>query len=65
MMFMNKTVNVTEIFGMDVFSDAVMRERLPEHVYADIKRTIQTGAEMSKATANEVANAMKDWAVER
>ena len=62
---MSETVNVTEIFGSDVFSDSVMRERLPKKIYAEIKRTIETGAEMSPATADVVANAMKDWAVER
>ncbi|MBP3702116.1 MAG: glutamine synthetase III, partial [Lachnospiraceae bacterium] len=62
---MNANINVTEIFGADVFSDAVMRERLSEQVYAEVKRTIETGADMSEATASQVANAMKDWAVER
>ena len=62
---MSETVNVTEIFGSDVFSDSVMRERLPKKIYAEMKRTIETGAEMSPATADVVANAMKDWAVER
>ncbi len=58
-------VNVTEIFGADVFSDEVMRERLPKKIYAEIRKTIETGADMSQATADVVANAMKDWAVER
>ena len=62
---MSETVNVTEIFGSDVFSDSVMRERLPKKIYAEMKKTIETGAEMSPATADVVANAMKDWAVER
>ncbi len=62
---MNEKINVTEIFGADVFSDSVMRERLPKKVYAEVRRTIETGADMSSATADVVANAMKDWAVER
>ena len=62
---MNDNINVTEIFGADVFSDEVMRERLPKKIYQEIRRTIETGANMSQATADVVANAMKDWAVER
>ncbi len=62
---MSEKINVTEIFGADVFSDSVMRERLPKKVYAEVRRTIETGADMSSATADVVANAMKDWAVER
>ncbi|MCI8401504.1 MAG: glutamine synthetase type III [Lachnospiraceae bacterium] len=62
---MNEKINVTDIFGADVFSDSVMRERLPKKVYAEVKRTVETGADMSLATADVVANAMKDWAVER
>jgi len=62
---MNTNINVTEIFGADVFSDEVMRERLPKKIYQEIRRTIETGANMSQATADVVANAMKDWAVER
>ncbi len=62
---MSEKINVAEIFGANVFSDAVMRERLPEKVYKEVRRTIESGAEMSLATADVVANAMKDWAVER
>ncbi len=62
---MSENVNVTEIFGEDVFNDAVMRQRLPKKVYAEVKKTIETGAEMSMETADVVAKAMKDWAVER
>ena len=62
---MSEKINVTELFGADVFSDSVMRERLPKKVYAEVRRTIETGADMSSATADVVANAMKDWAVER
>lgn len=60
---MSEMVNITEIFGEDVFSDSVMKERLPKKVYNEVKRTIETGADMSLATADVVANAMKDWAV--
>ena len=57
---MSEKINVAEIFGTNVFNDAVMRERLPKKVYAEVRRTIESGAEMSQATADLVANAMKD-----
>ncbi|WP_434310141.1 glutamine synthetase III [Hominifimenecus sp. rT4P-3] len=57
--------SVTGLFGSNVFNDEVMRERLPKKVYEDLKRTIREGAELNRATAEVVANTMKDWAVER
>ena len=57
--------NVTEIFGSLVFNDTVMKERLPEDVYAKLKSTIDSGEAMSLETANVVANAMKEWAIEK
>ena len=57
--------NVTEIFGSLVFNDTVMKERLPEDVYAKLKSTIDSGEAMSPETANVVANAMKEWAIEK
>ena len=62
---MRETVNVSEIFGSNVFNDTVMRERLSEQVYADFKRCIDEGADLSKDTANAVASAMKEWAIEK
>ncbi|MBQ9765330.1 MAG: glutamine synthetase III [Lachnospiraceae bacterium] len=60
-----QNINVSEIFGSNVFNDTVMRERLSEQVYADFRRCIDEGAELSKDTANAVASAMKDWAIEK
>ena len=57
--------NVTEIFGSLVFNDSVMKERLSESTYKKLKSTIDSGEPMSLDTANEVANAMKDWAIEK
>lgn len=57
--------NVTEIFGTLVFNDTVMKERLSAETYANLKNTIDNGEPMSLETANEVANAMKDWAIEK
>ena len=57
--------NVPELFGSMVFNDATMRERLPKETYAALRRTIQIGKKLDPAVANIVANAMKDWALER
>ncbi len=62
---MQEVINVSEIFGSNVFNDTVMRERLSEQVYTDLKRCIDEGADLSKETANAVAAAMKDWAIEK
>jgi len=60
-----KPVDVTAIFGSHVFSDRVMRERLPRDVYSALKQTLEADAPLDMAVADVVANAMKDWAIER
>ena len=62
---MSETVNVAEIFGENVFNDAVMRERLPKSVYRKLKKTIVEGKELDPGIADSVAQAMKEWAIER
>lgn len=57
--------NVPAIFGSNVFSDKVMREKLPKDVYNKLKKTIEKGADLDIDVANAVAIAMKDWAVEK
>lgn len=57
--------SIPEIFGCMVFNDAVMRQRLPKDVYKSLTYTIQTGKTIDVSIANVVANAMKDWAVEK
>ncbi len=57
--------NIPEMFGCMVFNDAVMRQRLPKDVYKSLTYTIQTGKTIDVSIANVVANAMKDWAVEK
>lgn len=57
--------SVPEYFGCDVFSAAVMKERLPEETYAELERTLETGHRLNLDVANVIANAMKDWAVEK
>ena len=61
---MSEAIHVAEIFGENVFDDAVMRERLPKSVYKKLKQTIEDGSELDPSIADVVAHAMKDWAVD-
>ena len=54
---------LTETFGLYVFDDSVQRDRLPADVYATLRKVIETGARLDESIADEVARAMKDWAV--
>ena len=56
---------ITEIFGENVFNDTVMRQRLPKKVYRDLKRTMDEGRKLDSVTAEVVAYAMKEWAIEK
>ena len=56
---------VTEEYGSLVFSDSVMRERLPKPTYTELSRVIKEGKALNLAIANEVAHAMKEWALEK
>ena len=58
-------MNVPEIFGSEVFNESVMREKLPKETYKALKKTIAEGLPLDIELANVVANAMKDWAVEK
>lgn len=58
-------MNVPELFGSNVFNDTVMKERLPKDVYKALKKTINDGTPLDLTVANVVANAMKDWAIEK
>ena len=57
--------NQTELFGTMVFSDTVMRQRLPESVYLSLKRTMRGGHKLNPEVAGAVAEAMKNWAIEK
>ncbi len=57
--------NLPEVFGCMAFNDEQMRERLPAESYAALKRTTDRGEPLDPNLANVVANAMKDWAVEK
>ena len=56
---------VTELFGSMVFNDSVMRERLPKEVFRQVQRSMNEGRRLDSAAASVVANAMKDWAIEK
>lgn len=56
---------VTEIFGSMVFNDSVMRERLPKDVFKQVQRSMTEGKRLTSEAAVVVANAMKDWAIEK
>lgn len=54
-----------DIYGMNVFNDVVMKERLPKPIYKQLKKTIDEGLALDPSIADTVANAMKDWAIEK
>ncbi len=56
---------VTKIFGSSVFNDSVMKERLPEDIYINLKSTMREGKGIDSSIADTVANAMKEWAIEK
>ncbi len=62
---MSAVINVPEIFGSDVFNEATMKQRLSAQVYQSWKTCIDTGVELKLETANAIAEAMKDWALEK
>ena len=62
---MSEYIDVSEIFGEDVFNDVVMQQRLPKKVYKDLKQTILEGEELSLEMADVIAHEMKEWAIEK
>ena len=57
--------SVTSIFGENVFNETVMKARLPKETYKQLMKTIEGGEKLDPSVANVVANAMKDWALEK
>ena len=57
--------HMDELFGSNVFNDAVMQQRLPKDTYKALKKTIDEGRRLDPQVAAVVAHAMKDWAVEK
>ena len=62
---MSEILNVPEIFGSDVFNEATMKQRLPEHTYLGWKHCIETGSALPLDIANEIAEGMRVWAIEK
>jgi glutamine synthetase len=56
---------IRQLFGMNVFSDEVMKARLPENIYKGLRNTIKKGAPLDPTIADVVAAAMREWAMER
>jgi glutamine synthetase len=57
--------DMSELYGSMVFNDTVMQDRLPKSTYKELKRVIDEGSDMTLAVADEVAHAMKEWAMEK
>ncbi len=62
---MISSVNVEKIFGVNVFSDSVMKARLPKNIYRSLRQTIDNGLPLDAHVADVIATVMKDWALER
>lgn len=59
------TAALSQIFGSNVFNDAIMRQTLPKQTYQALRRTIETGSILDPQVAEVVASAMKDWALSK
>ena len=57
-------MNIPELFGIDVFNDKEMKKRLSKEIYESLYNTIEQHKELDIKIANEVAAAMKEWAIE-
>ncbi len=62
---MSTCANISEIFGSDVFNEATMQKWLSNDVYSAWKKCIETGTALELPVANEIAEAMKNWAIEK
>src|SRR3954466_4352903 len=60
-----KKTHVKDLYGVNVFSEEVQRERLPKPVFRALQKTIRQGAPLDPQIADAVASAMKDWAIEK
>ena len=60
---MENTTRIPEIFASQIFSEDVMRDKLPKEVYKSLLNTIAEGKEIDAGIADTVAGAMKDWAI--
>jgi glutamine synthetase len=61
----NEQSQITDIFGINVFNDAIMRQRLPKNIYKQFVKIRQGQGDFPVSIADVIANAMKDWALEK
>jgi len=59
------TLQDNQVFGANVFSPTVQRHRLPKHVYKALQRTLARGEALDTSLADAVAQAMREWAMEK
>ncbi len=62
---MSEKLNVPEIFGIDVFNEVAMQERLRPEIFSSWKQCIENNTQLELDVANEIAEAMKNWAIEK
>ena len=62
---MNEVINVPELFGSDVFNESTMKQRLAPNTYHSWKACIENDLPLTLDVANEIAEAMKTWAIEK
>src|SRR4051794_6912724 len=60
-----KTIHIKDLFGTNVFNEEVQRQRLPKPIFKALQKTIRQGAPLDPTVADNVAAAMKDWAIEK
>src|SRR5262245_37226015 len=59
-----KETHIAELFGVNVFSEEIQRQRLPKPIFKALQKTIRQGAPLDPSIADAVASAMKDWAMD-
>ena len=62
---MGEMKSIPELFGCDVFNEATMKQRMPENVFLAWKHCVTTGSQLPLDVADEIAEAMKLWAIEK
>jgi len=62
---MSEILNVPEIFGIDVFNEVCMKQRLRPEIFNAWKKCIENNTQLELDVANEIAEAMKNWAIEK
>ena len=62
---MGEVKNIPELFGCDVFNEATMKKCLSEDIFQAWKHCVSTGSQLTLEAADKIAEAMKQWALER